>query len=129
MKLLDSSFCADFLRGRESAKEYRLANRTESLLLTPIGQYELYHGAVKDGRDPVLVDTDLPWVETVEYTAQHALEAARIRHELAEAGQRLQHPDMLIAGVARSIGVPLVTADSGFDQVDGLSIENHREPY
>lgn len=129
MKLLDSSFCADFLRGRESAKEYRMATQAESLVLTPIGQYELYHGAVKEGRDPVLVDDDLPWVELVEYTTKHALEAARIRQELTEAGQRLQHPDLLIAGVARSMGVPLVTADSGFEQVDGLVVENHRELY
>ena len=127
MKLLDSSFCADFLRGRESAKEYRLSNQAESFVITPIGQYELYHGAVKEGRDPVLVDDDLPWVETVEYTRQHALEAARIRHELTTAGQRIQHPDMLIAGVARSMGVPLVTADSGFDRIDELRVENHRE--
>ena len=129
MKLLDSSFCADFLRGRESAKEYRMANQAESLVLTPIGQYELYHGAVKEGRDPVLVDDGLPWVELVEYTTKHALEAARIRQELTEAGQRLQHPDMLIAGVARSMGVPIVTADAGFEQVDGLAVENHRELY
>jgi len=129
MKLLDSSFCADFLRGRESAKEYRMANQAESFVLTPIGQYELYHGAVKEGRDPVLVDDDLPWIEIVEHTSKHALEAARIRQELTEAGQRLQHPDLLIAGVARSMGVPLVTADSGFEQVDGLVVENHRELY
>ena len=129
MKLLDSSFCADFLRGRESAKEYRMANQAESLVLTPIGQYELYHGAVKEGRDPVLVDDDLPWIDIVEYTSDHALEAARIRQELSKQGQRLQHPDMLIAGVARAMGIPLVTADTGFEHVAGLTVENHRELY
>lgn len=129
MKLLDSSFCTDFLRGREPAKEYRLDHRNESLVLTSVGYYELYHGAVKEGRDPVLVDDDLPWVEYVEYDRTHALEGARIRQELATKGQRIQHPDTMLAGVARSLDVPVVTADGDFERVDGLAVENHREIY
>lgn len=127
MKVLDSSYCADFLRGRSAAKEYRLAYPDESFVLTSVGSYELYHGAVKEGRDPVLIDDDLPWVERMDFTRAHALEGARIRQELEATGQRIQHPDMMLAGVARSMDVPLVTADAGFDRIDGLAIENHRE--
>lgn len=36
---------------------------------------------------------------------------------------------MMIAGIARSMGVPLVTADSGFEQIDDLQVENARELY
>jgi predicted nucleic acid-binding protein len=129
MKVLDSSFCADFLRGRESAKEYRLDNQDESLILTSVGDYELYHGAVKEGRDPVLVEDDLPWVERLDYNRSHALEGARIRQELEEKGQRIQHPDMMIAGVARALDVPVVTSDGGFERIEGLNVENHREMY
>lgn len=129
MKVLDSSFCADFLRGRDSAKAFRLDNQDERLVLTAVGYYELYHGAVKEGRDPVLIDDDLPWVERLEYDRSHALESARIRQELAANGQRIQHPDMMIAGVARALDVPVVTADDGFERVDGLDVENHREMY
>lgn len=129
MKVLDSSFCADFLRGRESAKAYRLDHLDESLVLTSVGYYELYHGAVKEGRDPVLVDDDLPWVERLDFDRAHALEGARIRRELEERGKRIQHPDMMVAGVARSLGVPVVTSDGGFEHVDGLDVENHRETY
>jgi predicted nucleic acid-binding protein len=129
MKLLDSSFYADFLRGREPAKAYRLDHQEESLVLSSIGYYELYHGAIKENRDPALVAEALPWVDTMEYTRPHALEAARIRQELENAGQRLQHPDMMIAGMARSLDVPIVTADNGFTTVDGLQVENHRMRY
>ena len=129
MKVLDSSFCADFLRGRESAKEYRLDNRGESLILTSVGYDELYHGAVKEGRDPVLVDDNLPWMEQLDYNRSHALEGARIWQELNEKGQRIQHPDMMLAGIARVLDVPVVTADSGFERIEGLDVENHREIY
>ena len=127
MKVLDSSFCADFLRGRESAKEYRLDNQDESLILTSVGYYELYHGAVKEGRDPILVEDNLPWVERLDYNRSHALEGARIRQELEEKGQRIQHPDMMIAGVARALDVPVVTSDGGFERIKRLDVENHRE--
>jgi predicted nucleic acid-binding protein len=129
MKILDSSFCADFLRGREPAKEYRLDHQEESLVLSSVGYYELYHGAVKEGRDPALVDDDLPWVEHLDYNRAYALEGARIRQELEEKGQRIQHPDMMLAGVARSLGVPIVTSDGGFERISGLDVENHREMY
>ena len=129
MKVLDSSFCADFLRGRESAKEYRLDNQDESLILTSVGYYELYHGAVKEGRDPILVEDNLPWVERLDYNRSHALEGARIRQELEEKGQRIQHPDVMIAGVARALDIPLVTSDGGFERIEGLNVENHREMY
>ncbi len=129
MKVLDSSFCADYLRGRNAAKEFRLDHQDESLVLPSISFYELAHGAVKEGRDPVLIDDTIPWVEHIDYSRAHSLESARIRQELEENGQRIQHPDMMLAGVARSLGVPIVTADGDFERIDRLTVENHREMY
>lgn len=129
MKVLDSSFCADFLRGRDAAREYRLDHQAERLVLPAVSLYELYHGAVKEGRDPAEVDENLPWVQHLDYDPAHSLESAHIQQELADAGQRIQHPDMMLAGVARSLGVPIVTSDGGFQRVPGLEVENHRETY
>lgn len=127
MKLLDSSFCADFLRGRESAKEYRLAHQDASFVLPAVGYYELYHGAVKEGRDPESIDDHLPWIDTLEYERSHAEEGARIRAELEREGRRIQHPDMMLAGVARSLSAPIVSSDRDFEHVDDITVENHRE--
>ncbi|APX95763.1 PIN domain-containing protein [Natronorubrum daqingense] len=129
MKVLDSSFCADFLRGYDHAKQFRLEHENEVLALPAIGFYELYHGALKVGRDPETVDRDLPWVSRLEYTPEHGLAAARILTELEHNGNRLQHPDMMIAGVARSLGVPVVTCDDGFTDIDSLEVENPRQLY
>ncbi|WP_407934020.1 PIN domain-containing protein [Halocatena halophila] len=62
-------------------------------------------------------------------TRHHTHLSVRIRDELEEKGQRIQHPDMMIAGVARSLNAPLVTADSGFERIDGIEIHNHREMF
>lgn len=129
MKILDSSYCADFLRGYEHAKQYRLDHQDESLVLPAIGFYELYHGAVKQGRNPHEIDQNLPWVERLDYTPGYSLAGAHIRNELEKEGQRIQHPDMMIAGVARSLDVPIVTTDSGFERVGGLDVDNPREMY
>lgn len=129
MRVLDSSFLADFLRGYDHAREYRLDHQHEALVLPAVGFYELYHGATKVGRDPDEVDQDLPWVEPLDYAPIHGREAARIRSELERDGNRLQHPDMMIAGVARSLDVPVVTTDEGFERIDELDVENPRELY
>lgn len=129
MKVLDRSYCADFLRGRDHASQYRLDNQDVELVLPSIGFYERYHGAVTLGRDPEEIDRNLPWVSRLDYTSDHAMEGARIRRELEARGERIQHPDVMIAGVARSLGVPVVTTDSGFERVDGLPVENARESY
>lgn len=129
MKVLDSSYCADFLRGRDHARQYRLDHQNENLVVPAVGFYELYRGAVKVGRDPQSVDENLQWADRLDYSPGHALEGARIRDELEEEGQRIQHPDMMIAGVARSLGVPVVTTDGDFERVSGLAVENPREMY
>lgn len=129
MKVLDSSYCADFLRGRDHARQYRLDHQDENLVIPAIGFYELYRGAVKIGRDPRSVDENLPWADRLDYSPTHALEGARIHEELEQKGQRIQHPDMMIAGVARSLGVPVVTTDGGFERVPDIVVENPREMY
>lgn len=129
MKILDSSFCADFLRGYDHTKQYRLDHPNEAFVLPAIGFYELYHGAVKSNRDPAQVDEDLPWVERLDFTPAHAREAGRIRDELERDGRRLQHPDMMIGGVARSLDAPVVTTDEGFERIDGVDVENPRQLY
>lgn len=75
------------------------------------------------------LDDALPWVAQLDDTQTHALEGACIRQELAAAGQRIQQPEMLLAGIARSRGVPVVTADSGSTRVEEFAVENHRERY
>ncbi|MFC4356807.1 PIN domain-containing protein [Halobium salinum] len=130
MKLLDTSFLVDYLRGHPSAGEYVTDHDGEAFVGSAVAFYELYHGAVKVGRPVEDVDRDLQWVDREPFGFKHGQEAARIREELESSGERIEHSDMVLAGVARSLGAPVVTANAEhFERVSGIVVENHRELY
>jgi predicted nucleic acid-binding protein len=129
MKCFDSSFLADYTRGREAAIRY-LEDRTDEELVVPtIALYESFTGRLKMDDEVKVEDFEraFDWATEVELTERHAFEAARVRRELTERGRRIQHPDMLLAGIARSLDAPVVTSDGDFERVDGLRLENHRK--
>lgn len=66
---------------------------------------------------------------SVWYIAERARDSARTPAKLKSVGRRLHHLGVMIYGVARSLGVPIVTTDEGFDRVDDLAVENPRELY
>lgn len=99
----------------------------DSLVFPTIGYYELYHGTVKEGRDPVLVHDDLPGSNESTTSGNTHWKLPGYRSWMRRAA--IQHPDMMLAGVARSLGVPVVTADGGFDRIEHIEVENHRKMY
>lgn len=129
MKCFDSSFLADYTRGRKSAIRY-LEDRTgEDLVVPTIALYELFAGRLRIDNEVELEELEraFDWATELDFTDAHALEAARVRRELTEQGERIQHPDMLLAGIAQSLDAPIVTSDRDFERVDDLRLENHRE--
>src|SRR2546429_623271 len=59
-----------------------------------------------------------------ELDAKAAVEFGRLRAELRSAGQPIPIFDVLIAAIARSNNLVLLTADRHFNSVDGLAVEN-----
>lgn len=129
MKCLDSSFLADYTRGRETAIQYLEELTDEELVVPTIALYELFAGHLRmdDEVTERAFEHAFDWATELELTDAHAFEAARVRAELTERGRRIQHPDMLLAGTARALDAPMVTSDSDFERVEGLDLENHRE--
>jgi predicted nucleic acid-binding protein len=58
------------------------------------------------------------------YSACPAIEFGRVRTELRRAGRPIPMFDILIAAIAGSNGLVLVTADGHFALVPGLATEN-----
>lgn len=129
MKCFDSSFLADYTRGRASAIRYLEELTDEELVVPTIALYELFAGHLRMDDEVTAGDFKraFDWATEVELTDDHALEAARVRRGLTERGRRIQHPDMLLAGIARSLDAPVVASDDDFERVDGLRLENHRK--
>lgn len=128
MKLLETSYLVDYEQGQEDARRYYQANAHESLTASTMSMFELAFGVVWPSPSDLekLVDS-LRWVEFLPFSIDDALEGARIQAELQTAGTRIPIVDTMIAGVARTRGADLVAADHHFDEIDGLSVDYHRD--
>lgn len=127
MTCFDSSFLIDYLEGDESALAYVEANPNDSFYVPNVVLFELYRGAIETNRSDAITElrNDLSWLESLPFTSEAALEAAKIESELKEEGTPIGTPDVQIAGIVREAGETLVTRDGDFEKVDGLNVESY----
>ncbi len=117
----DSDVVIDYLRGRETTPGLleTLATAGE-LRITTVSRFEvlsgLSPGRTRDRFLQLLADTP-----TLDFDAPAADRAAEIDQELRAAGIRLDVADTMIAGIALSHGLPLLTRNRRhFDRIPGL---------
>lgn len=125
MIYFDSSFLADYLRGREYTREFITDTPNEAFLTTSVVLFELSFGALKHPSPTETLETvaeSLRWVTVEPFDERAAREAATIQDDLRAAGRALSVPDALIAGSVRSAGGTLVTGDRDFERVEDLSV-------
>lgn len=130
MPFTDTNFLRDLGRGTDAATDYYRSHTEQEYLGTSIIAYELFGGFVEQDRADELDQLlyDLEWITWVGWNVLDAREAALIENELAREGRPLSIPDMMIAAAARQRNEPLITADSAFQDVEGLSVINYRTP-
>ncbi|WP_254864465.1 PIN domain-containing protein [Halovivax gelatinilyticus] len=133
MRFLDSSFLVDLLQPKsdhhEDAVDYLDSNEGRAYgAPTPI-LYEIYrHAAWAGGTDQLAETIDaLDWIDPVAFTEPAAQESALIRAELLANGNAINEQDILIAGVARESGAPILTRDGDFENVPGLDVEYYAD--
>lgn len=120
MTVLDSSVLIDYLDGVEEVvtfvDEQPPPHRTSTICV-----YELLAGAVfaSGDTDVEQARADFGRVDTIPFTEDVAIEAARLQAALLETGAAMSPRDCFVAATARSAGEPLVVSDSDFD-TDGL---------
>ncbi|WP_220793300.1 type II toxin-antitoxin system VapC family toxin [Nocardioides stalactiti] len=124
--LLDTDVCISILRGSEPRARERLRALREVAVST-ITIAELAYGAARS-RAPeenrVEVERLTRAVDVLDIDAPAAWHAGQIRAELARLGTPIGGYDLLIAGVARSRDLMLVTAnDRECERVPDLRIE------
>ena len=127
---LDTNVLADVLRSKsppQVRQRFEAAiTHGEKLLVSSVVVHELMFGALKTVR-PIhhleRLDDLLARLEVVEFTADDAIAAARVRSELEGAGRGIGPMDTLLAGQAIARGWSFVTRDlKDFLRVEGLNV-------
>jgi tRNA(fMet)-specific endonuclease VapC len=127
-RLLDTNVCIAAMRGNVHVQQ-RLLNFTPSDCgVSSVSLYELLSG-VERCRHPAAerqkVEAFIQPLHLLPFDHDAALYAARIRWHLEQNGQIIGPYDLMLAGQALSLGVILVTHNTGeFQRVPGLQLED-----
>ncbi|ELY45609.1 PIN domain-containing protein [Natronorubrum bangense] len=136
--ILDSSALVDFLDPEtdhhDDIRSYIEDRPTQPWFSPTIVLFEVYqYRARQAGRDGVADLADqLDWINPLEFTETAAREAAVIDAKLMANEDPINMMDVLIAGVARNVDMPLLARDGDFEKVAELNVEYYaatdREP-
>ncbi|WP_306055631.1 PIN domain-containing protein [Natronococcus wangiae] len=136
--ILDSSALIDFLDPEtdhhDDARSYIEDRPTQPWFSPTVVLFEVYqYRARQAGRDGVAdLAEQLDWLDPLEFTEAAAREAAVIGAELMSEGNPINMMDVLIAGVARDVDLPLLARDGDFDKIADLDVKyytnTNREP-
>ena len=126
--LLDTNAVIAVLNDSQSVLAKRLRrHKPDSVCVSAIVLHELYFGAFKSRRiehNIALLDQHLRF-QILEFEADDAREAGRVRAVLSQIGTPIGPYDVLIAGQALARGLILVSAKlREFRRIDGLKVEN-----
>lgn len=127
--LLDTNICIYIIKNRPSeVLEQFCRYHPSDIAISTVSLFELEYGAEKSNqRQKALqaLDRFLSPLQIVDLDRVAAAEAAAIRARLEALGTPIGPYDTLIAGVARSNGLVLVTNNAReFARVEGLVVEN-----
>ena len=127
--LLDTNIVIFVLKDREGKAAARLAQESPTDVATcAVVEAELYHGATKYGasdRRRTALDGFLAPYRSLAFDSACVPNYARIRDEMERAGHVIGGNDLLIAAIALTHDLTLVTHNSGeYNRVSGLRVED-----
>lgn len=127
--LVDTDILSEFFRGTpevvENAEKY--LQEYDAVNFSIITYYEILNGLLyKDAKKQLQKFTDFAELNKIlPLTISATKQAAEINAELKKTGQSIGHTDCLIAGIALTNGLQLVTNNTDhFKRVKGLELVN-----
>tara|TARA_Y100000310_G_scaffold190615_1_gene190602 strand:+ start:10428 stop:10814 length:387 start_codon:yes stop_codon:yes gene_type:complete len=128
MKLLDTTFLIDLMKGKDECKKIVLNN--QRCLSTCINMYELLIGVYYKNKKP---NNHLEILELFENIHMLPLEisgimnSAKISAELLKSGNQVSHTDCLIAGIALSHSINTIVTRNvkHFNRIPGIKVETY----
>ena len=125
--LLDTDICIHALKKRNAALIEAFTAHDGRMAISDVTLYELYYGAERYD-DPAtriaVIENFAARLEVLPFDTRAALHAGNIRARLERQGQIIGAYDLMIAAIARSQGLVLVTGNvREFERVEGLRVE------
>ncbi|CUU04329.1 tRNA(fMet)-specific endonuclease VapC [Armatimonadetes bacterium GBS] len=126
--LLDTDTVIYFFKGKGQVAEFLIQTPPTEIAISTISLYELQVG-INRSRQPeraqLQLEQLLTWITVVPFDTSAASHAAKIRAELERIGLPIGTLDTLIAGIALSRGLILVSHNlAEFQRVPGLLVED-----
>ena len=127
--LLDTNICVYLIKQRpKEVLERFMQLSPKDVAISVITLFELQYGVeksrYKQRSEEALAKFLLP-LNIIDFDRSSAMEAASIRAQLEEEGTPIGAYDLLIAGLARSRDMTLVTNNTKeFERIAGLKVEN-----
>ena len=127
--LLDTNICIYLIKKRPSKVLERFRQHSpQDIAISTVTLFELQYGVEKSQyrqrSEDALAKFLLP-LNLIDLDRSSAVEAATIRAQLEMEGMPIGAYDLLIAGLARSLDMTLVTNNTReFERISGLHLEN-----
>ncbi|MGQ0486271.1 MAG: tRNA(fMet)-specific endonuclease VapC [Hyphomicrobiales bacterium] len=125
--LLDTDICIHALKRRSRALAERFAANDGRLAVSDVTLFELCHGAERYAEPQqrlAIIESFTARLGMLAFDSRAAQHAGQIRAMLERQGQTIGAYDVMIAGIARSQGLVLVTNNvREFSRVEGLRVE------
>jgi len=126
--LLDTNILIAVIRNRAANAKPFLIHHESQIATSTITAYELWVGALRApdvATASMRVERVLSLVQMLDFDLDAAKTAADVRAKLQATGNQIGPYDTLIAGLALSRDLIVVTSNEGeFRRVDGLTVEN-----
>ena len=120
MAVLDSSALIEILLGTKKGEEIKRIIREEGASITSISIHEVMMGARPHEWQEVR--EFLESFEIIPFEEKAAFKSVEIEEALMKKGRPIGKLDCMIAAVCLILEVPLITADSDFSRVEGLTV-------
>lgn len=125
--LLDTDICIHALKRRNASLIDAFAAHDGRMAVSDVTLSELYYGAERYD-DPAsriaIIESFAARLEVLPFDSRAALHAGNIRASLERQGRMIGAYDLMIAAIARSQGLVLVTGNvREFERVEGLRVE------
>lgn len=124
--LLDTNIISFYLKGDENLKDKVLIN-IDSIAISIISCYEIISGLQSINANKRIVEFEkfCELIDIVNLDKYSILASCKIYSILKKSGNLIDDMDILIAGIAKSNNLVMVTDNmQHFERIDGLKVEN-----